>query len=77
MADTNLLVAKITFVVAQTTFKVDVITSLLVKITFVVVQIFFKVAVVTYSVAKITLYWLNPFNAEPLGTLASPPLTKK
>ena len=42
------------FVVAEITFKVVVITSLVVKITFVVAEIPFKVAVVTSSVAKIT-----------------------
>ena len=58
MTDTSLLVAKITFVVAETTFNVVVITSsvadislLVTKITFVVAEITFKVAVITSSVA--------------------------
>ena len=54
MDDTILLVTKITFVVAQITFKVTVITSLVVKITFVVAWIIFKVAVITSSVVKIS-----------------------
>ena len=52
--DTSLLVAKITFVVGEITFKVIVITSSVVRITFVIAEITFKVAVVTSSVAKIT-----------------------
>ena len=46
--------AKVTFVVAEITFKVIVITSSVVKIPFVVVYIILKVAVITSSVAKIT-----------------------
>ena len=53
--------ATITFVVAEMTFKVGVVTSSVVtislfvaKITFVLAEITFKVAVVTSSVAKIT-----------------------
>ena len=42
-------VAKITFVVAEITFKVAVITSSVVKITFVVTEIIFKVAVVVVN----------------------------
>ena len=42
-------VAKITFVVAEITFKVVVITSSVVKITFVVAEITFKVAVITFE----------------------------
>ena len=53
MADTNLFVAKITFVMAGMTFKVAVITSSLANITFVVAEITFKVAVITSSLAKI------------------------
>ena len=46
MADKILLVAKITLVVPETTFKVAVITSslLMAKITYVVAQITFEVA---------------------------------
>ena len=53
MADTSLLVAKITFVVAEIIFKVHVITSLLAKIYFVVAEITFRMAVITSSVVKI------------------------
>ena len=51
------LLAKITFVMAEITFKVVVslITSSVIKITFVVVWITFKVAVIISLVAKITL----------------------
>ena len=42
-------VAKITFVVAEITFKLVVITSSVVKITFVVAEITFKVAVITFE----------------------------
>ena len=59
MADTSLLVAKITFVEANITFKVVVITSSVVKITFLVAEITFKVAIITSSVAKMTLHWLR------------------
>ena len=45
-------VAKITFVVAEITFKVALLTSSVPKITFVVVEITFKVAVMTSLVAK-------------------------
>ena len=45
---------KITFVVADITFKVAMITSSVTKIAFVVNEITFKVAVITSSVAKIT-----------------------
>ena len=41
------LVAKVTFVVVEITFKVDVITSAVSKITFVVAEITFKVVVIT------------------------------
>ena len=47
--------AKITFVVAEITFKVVVITSSGDKITFVVVYIIFRVVVIISSVVKITL----------------------
>ena len=59
MVDTSLLVAKITFVEANITFEVAVITSSVVKITFLVAEITFKVAIITSSVAKITLHWLR------------------
>ena len=52
--DKGLLVAKITFEVAEITCKVAVITSLVAKITFVVAEITFKVAVIISSVDKIT-----------------------
>ena len=45
---------KITFVVAEITFKMVVITSLVVKITFVMAEITFRMVVVTSSVVKIT-----------------------
>ena len=54
MADTSLLVTKITFVVANTIFKVAMITSSVVMITRVVAEISFKVDVITYLVVKIT-----------------------
>ena len=44
--------AKITFVVAEITFKVAVIPSPVAKITYVVAEITFIVAVITSSVAK-------------------------
>ena len=47
--DKGLLVAKMTFVEAEITFKVAVITSSLAKITFVVAEITLKVAVITSS----------------------------
>ena len=52
--DDDSSVAKISFVVAEITFKVVVITSSVFKITFVVAEKTFKVAVVTSSEAKIT-----------------------
>ena len=54
MVDTNFFEAKITFVVAEMTLKVSMITSPVAKITFVVAEIFFNVAVITSLVAKIT-----------------------
>ena len=54
LADTSLLVAKITFVVAEITIKVAMITSSVTKITCVVTEITFKVGLITSSVAKIT-----------------------
>ena len=48
-------VPKIPFVMAEITFKMAVMTSLVTKITFVVAEITFKVAVIPSSVAKITL----------------------
>ena len=47
MADTSLFVAKISFVMANITIKVAVITSSVAKISFVVAEITFKVAVIT------------------------------
>ena len=49
-------VAKITFVVAEITLKVVVITFLVVKITFVVTEIIFKQVVITSSVDNISLF---------------------
>ena len=51
-------VDKITFVVAEITFKVVVITSSVDKITFLVPEIFFKVAVITFDTTLIpyTIY---------------------
>ena len=46
--------AKITFVVAEMTFKFVMIISSVAKITFVVAEITFKMAVITSSVVKIT-----------------------
>ena len=54
MADTSLLVSKITFVVTEITVKVAVIISSVVKNTFVVAEITFKVVVITSSVVKIS-----------------------
>ena len=51
LADTSLLVTKITFVVTEITFKVAVIISSVVKIPFVVAEITLKVVVITSSVA--------------------------
>ena len=51
MADASLLVAKITFIMTEITFKVAIIISSVVKIPFVVAQIIFKVAVITSAVA--------------------------
>ena len=48
------LVAKITFVVAEITLKVVVITFSVVKITFAVAEITFQVVLITSTVAKIT-----------------------
>ena len=53
MTGTSLLVDRITFVVAEITFKVTVIPSSVANITFVVVEVTFKVAGITSSVAKI------------------------
>ena len=50
--DKGLLVAQNTFVEAEITLKVAVITSSLDKITFVVAEITFNVAVVTSSLLK-------------------------
>ena len=51
---------KITFVVAEITFKVAIITSSLAKITFVVAEITLRMAVITSSVVKITFEkWLQ------------------
>ena len=53
-------VPKITFVVAEITFKVVVITSSVVKITFVVTEIFLKVIVITSTVDnRSSLRWLR------------------
>ena len=53
-------VTKITFVVAEITFKVAVFTSSVAKIIFVVVEITLKMAVITSSVVKITFEkWLQ------------------
>ena len=49
---------KITFVVAEITFKVVVITSSVAKISFAVDGTIFKVAVVISVEAKITFEWL-------------------
>ena len=46
-----MLVAKITFVVAEIIIKEDVITFYVAKITFIVAKIICKVAVVTSSMA--------------------------
>ena len=54
MADTNLFAAKISFVMAEITFKEAVITSPLAKITVVLAAITFNAAVITPSVIKIT-----------------------
>ena len=54
MADTSLLVAKVTFVVTQIIFKEDVIINPVTNIIFAVNEITFKVAVINSSVAKIT-----------------------
>ena len=51
MADTNLFDVKITFVMAEITFKVDTVA----KITFAATEITFKVTVISSLVAKITL----------------------
>ena len=52
--------AKITFVAAEITFKVAMITSSVAKITFVVTEITLKMAVITSSVVKITFEkWLQ------------------
>ena len=51
MADINLFVAKITFVVAAIIIKKYVITSSVAKVTYVVAKITLKVVVVTSSVA--------------------------
>ena len=53
MAETDLLVTTITFVVAEIFFKLAVVTSSVAKITFVVAEINFIVVVITYSVVKI------------------------
>ena len=53
-------VAKITFGVAEMTFKFVMITSSVAKITFVVAEITLKMAVITSSVVKITFEkWLQ------------------
>ena len=49
MADTSLLVAKITFVVTEITFKVAVIIPSVAKITFVVAEITFQVVVIVVN----------------------------
>ena len=54
MADTSLLVAKITLVMSEITFNVAVITSSVAKITFVVAEITFKVDMITSAVVQIT-----------------------
>ena len=54
VVDTNLFEAKITFVMADITFKIAVITSPVTKITFEVAEIDCKVALITSSVANIT-----------------------
>ena len=54
MADTSLLVAKITFVVTQIIFKEDVIISPVANFIFAVNEITFEVAVINSSVVKIT-----------------------
>ena len=55
VADINLLIAKITFVVADIIIKEHVITSSVANITYVVAEITLKVVVVTSSVATITI----------------------
>ena len=55
----NSSVAKITFVVAELTFKVIVITSLVVKITFVVAEVAFKVVVINSSVCIFVVVFTN------------------
>ena len=57
MADNSLLLTKITFAMAEITFKVAVIPSSVAKITFVVAVITFRVAVITSSVTKIIFLW--------------------
>ena len=59
LSDTSLLVAKITIVEANITFKVAVTTPSLVRIIFLVAGITFKVAIINSSVAKITLHCLR------------------
>ena len=54
VADINLFVANITFVVAEIIIKEYVITSPVAKITYVVAEITLKVVEVTSSVATIT-----------------------
>ena len=61
MADTSLLVDKITFVVANINFKVAVITSSVVKITFIVTEITFKMMVITSWVVEITFVMAEIF----------------
>ena len=55
VADTSLLVNKITFVVAEIIFKVAVITSLVDKISLFMAEITFVVAEMAFNVAVITL----------------------
>ena len=50
---------KITFVVAEITFKMVVITSSVVEITFVMAEITFRMVAITSSVVKISLYWFG------------------
>ena len=54
VADTSSFAAKISFVMAEITFKEAVITSSLAKITVVEAAITFNAAVITPSVVKIT-----------------------
>ena len=51
--------AKITFVMANITFKVALTTSTVFNITFLVAEMTFKIVLITSSVEKITLYWLR------------------